>query len=124
MANEKSPLKVYYNSACPLCKAGIESQKGKMQGCPVEWKDVHINTQLVTEIHSEIEQVRERLHVVDEYGRIHIGFDAFLVIWQHSPREKWKAVLLGLPVIKQLGRIAYNLFAARLYIWNTKKKHW
>lgn len=121
---EKKTVKVYYNSACPVCKAGIESQKGKMEACAIEWKDVHSNNQLVAEINSEIERVRERLHVVDEQGQIHIGFDAFLVIWQHAPNERWKAKLLGLPIIKQFGRLAYNLFAIALYKWNRAKKHW
>lgn len=124
MTGEVSPLKVYYNSACPVCKAGIEYQKGKMQGCAIEWKDVHLNNKLVTEIRTEIEYVRERLHAVDEQGQLYVGFDAFLVIWQHSPHENWKAKLMGLPVVKQLGRIAYNLFAAMLYKWNLAKKHW
>ena len=95
-----------------------------MQGCVIEWKDVHTNNKLVTEINSEIEHVRERLHAVDEQGQLHVGFDALLVIWQHSPHESWKAKLLGLPVVKQLGRVAYNLFAAMLYKWNLAKKHW
>ncbi|WP_256211917.1 thiol-disulfide oxidoreductase DCC family protein [Nitrosomonas communis] len=124
MDKETNPIKVYYNSACPVCKAGIENQKSKMEGCSVEWKDIHSNPGFATEIYSEIEQVRERLHVVDEQGQTYIGFDAFLIIWQHSPGEKWKAALLGLPIIKQLGRIAYNQFAAMLYKWNKAKKHW
>ena len=124
MMSGKDPIKVYYNSACPVCKAGIERQKGKMEGCAIEWKDVHLNSQLVAEINSEIEPVRERLHVVDGCGQMHTGFDAFLVIWQHSPYEKWKARLFGLPIIKQLCRVAYNLFAAALYKWNRVKKHW
>jgi predicted DCC family thiol-disulfide oxidoreductase YuxK len=121
---ETNPIKVYYNSACPVCKAGIENQKSRMKGCPVEWKDVHSHPALVTEIHSELEQVRERLHVVDEHGQTYIGFDAFLTIWRHSPGEKWKATLLGLPLIRQLGRMAYDQFAALLYKWNKAKKHW
>lgn len=95
-----------------------------MQACEVEWKDVHSDVQLVNELNSELEFVRERLHVVDEQGQIHIGFDAFLVIWQHSPHERWKARLLGLPLINPLGRIIYNLFAAWLYRWNRTKQHW
>ncbi|MDV6344268.1 DUF393 domain-containing protein [Nitrosomonas sp. Is37] len=124
MDRGRNLIKVYYNSACPVCKAGIESQKSKMEGCSIEWKDIHSNPRLVTEINSEIEQVRERLHVVDEHDQIYIGFDAFLIIWRHSPSEKWKATLLGLPIIKQLGRIAYNQFAVMLYKWNKAKKHW
>lgn len=124
MARTRNPLKVYYNSACPVCKAGIEHQKGKMEACPVEWKDVHSNNRLVSQLHAELEQVRKRLHVVDELGRVHVGFDAFLIIWQHSPTEKWKAKLLALPLVKQLAHISYNLFAAILYKWNRVKKHW
>lgn len=124
MKHKQHPLKVYYNSACPVCNAGIKNQQGKMPGCAVEWKDVHSNTRLVAEIGSDIEFVRERLHVVDQQGKLHVGWDALLTIWQHSPHEQWKAAWFGLPVIRQAGRIAYNLFAAGLYRWNRMKKHW
>lgn len=89
----------------------------------MEWKDVHSNTELVTEIDSELEQKRERLHAVDEHGQIHIGFDAILIIWQHSPNKKWIAMLLSLPIIKQLGQVAYNQLAVLLYKWNRVKKN-
>jgi len=120
----KAPIKVYYNAACPVCKAGIESQMEKMEACDVEWKNIHSNTQFVDELNSDLEQVRKRLHVIDEHGIPHIGFDAFLILWQHSPHEEWKAKLLGLPIIKSFGQFAYNLFAAGLYRWNRAKKHW
>jgi predicted DCC family thiol-disulfide oxidoreductase YuxK len=117
-------MKVYYNSACPVCKAGIEGQMEKGMTCNVEWADVHKNNELVSEVSGELEFVRERLHVVDEKGGLHVGFDAFLAIWKNSPSEIWKARVLGLPAIKQLCRIAYNLFAAALYKWNRSKNHW
>jgi predicted DCC family thiol-disulfide oxidoreductase YuxK len=116
-------MKVYYNSACPVCKAGIESQMQKGASCEVQWADVHENNALVSEVHGDLEFVRERLHVVDD-GALHVGFDAFLVIWKNSPTEHWKARVMGLPVIKQLCRVAYNLFAAALYKWNRSKNHW
>jgi predicted DCC family thiol-disulfide oxidoreductase YuxK len=117
-------MKVYYNSACPVCKAGIESQMQKGASCEVQWADVHENNALVSEVHGDLEFVRERLHVVDQNGALHVGFDAFLVIWKNSPTERWKARVMGLPVIKQLCRVAYNLFAAALYKWNRSKNHW
>jgi predicted DCC family thiol-disulfide oxidoreductase YuxK len=121
---EKQPLKVYYNSACPVCNAGIEWQKGKDSTCRIQWNDVHADNQLVTEIDEDLEIVRERLHVVDENGQLTVGFDAFLTIWRAHPRERWKAKVLGLPFIKTVCRKLYNLFAARLYRWNKSKKHW
>ncbi|HEX6396735.1 MAG TPA: DUF393 domain-containing protein [Steroidobacteraceae bacterium] len=117
-------MKVYYNSACPVCKAGIEAQKGKGSSCEIQWKDVHDRNELVSEVGADLEFVRERLHVEDAHGRIHVGFDAFLAIWKNSPGERWKARVFGLPVIRQLCRVAYNLFARALYNWNRSKHHW
>ena len=117
-------MKVYYNSACPVCKAGIEGQMGKDSACEIQWNDVHKQNTLVSEIGAELDFVRERLHVVDEKGELQVGFNAFLAIWRNSPREVWKARLFGLPVLKQLCQLGYNLFAAALYAWNRSKKRW
>ena len=121
---EKSKMKIYYNSACPVCKAGIESQMEKESSCEIQWTDVHKDNQLVAEIEADLEFVRKRLHVIDENGELNVGFDAFLAIWKNSPTESWKAAVFGLPLIKQLCRSSYNLFAAALYKWNKLKKHW
>jgi predicted DCC family thiol-disulfide oxidoreductase YuxK len=122
--NDKSTIKVYYNSACPVCKAGIEGQMGKDSVCEIQWNDVHRDNNLATEVDGELEFVRERLHVVDEQGDLQVGFDAFLAIWKNSPKEMWKYKLFNLPVLKQLCCIAYNVFAVVLYKWNRAKKHW
>lgn len=122
--SDDNKLQVYYNSACPVCRAGIEKQKDKMQDFEVAWKDVNTDDKLTTEIDSDLEFVRERLHVVDENGDLQVGFDAFIAIWRNSPNEKWKSKLLGLPIIKQLGRTVYNIFAFLLYKWNRSKMHW
>ena len=122
--DNSSKVKVYYNSACPVCKAGIEGQMEQSSTCEVQWNDVHKNNQLVSEVDADLEFVRERLHVVDEHGNLQVGLDAFLAIWRNSPQERWKARLLGLPVIRQVGRLGYNLFAFALYHWNRSQKHW
>ncbi|HEU4590917.1 MAG TPA: DUF393 domain-containing protein [Steroidobacteraceae bacterium] len=117
-------MKVYYNSACPVCKAGIEGQMQKGSACEIQWADVHRDNALAAEVEADLEFVRERLHVVDEAGKLHAGFDAFLEIWRNSPTERWKARILGLPLIRQVCRIAYNLFAVMLYKWNKSNRRW
>jgi len=117
-------VKVYYNSACPVCKAGIEGQMQKGSSCEIQWADVHKDNAPVCEVDADLEFVRERLHVVDEAGKLQVGFDAFLAIWKNSPTEQWKARALGLPMIKQACRVAYNVFAAALYKWNRSKNRW
>ncbi len=120
----KQNLKVYYNSACPVCKAGIDSQRGKMQDGAVDWNDIHCDIEARGDLDADVEFVRERLHVVDAQGNVHVGMRAFAAIWAQSPGEAWKARLVNLPVIKPLADWGYNGFARALYRWNRRKAHW
>lgn len=117
-------IKVYFNSACPVCNAGIESQKQKMASCPARFEDVHLDNDLAKDVDADLEFVRERLHVIDERGELQVGLDAFIAIWRNTPGEAWKARAAGLPGLRQILRVAYNLFARRLYNWNRRRRHW
>jgi len=119
-----SKLKVYYNSACPVCNAGIAGQKRRMEGCEVQWIDIHADENAVCEINAEREFVRERLHVVDENGETKIGADAFETLWRHTKGQQLLARLTRLPGINTVSRWLYNGFAAGLYSWNRRKGRW
>ena len=119
--------KVYYNSACPVCNAGIKEQRQRMEACgikDIEWVDVHTNPEAVSEVGASLEQVRERLHVKDSDGQLNVGADAFTRLWSQTRGQRWLAKLLRLPVLKQLTHLAYNVFARLLYRWNRAKGHW
>lgn len=119
-------LKVYYNSACPVCDAGIRGQKRRMDGCSVnvEWIDIHSHPEALKEIGAEREFVRERLHVVDEEGKLRIGAEAFRALWKHTPGQTAFARLAGLPVLRRLAQGTYNAFASLLYRWNRANRRW
>ena len=119
-------LKVYYNSACPVCDAGIRGQRQRMQGCAldVEWIDIHSHPEALREIGASQEFVRERLHVVDGKGELRIGAEAFRALWAYTPGQAALAKLTGLPVLNLLARGAYNAFAALLYAWNRANRRW
>jgi len=119
--------KVYYNSACPVCKAGIEKQRSLMENCgikDIDWVDVHTQPETATETPSSLEQIRERLHIKDDSGQIRIGADAFIFLWLRTPKLRWLGKISQLPVIKQIFHMSYNLFAKLLYRWNRSLKHW
>ncbi|MBP6057690.1 MAG: DUF393 domain-containing protein [Nitrosomonas sp.] len=121
------PTKVYYNSACPVCNAGIKDQRQRMEKCGVndiEWVDVHNNPDTVSEVNNSLEQVRERLHVKDDHGELAVGIDAFICLWQQTPGQRWLATLFQWSVIRPIARLAYNGFAKLLYRWNRILKHW
>ena len=122
------PTKVYYNSACPVCNAGIKDQRKRMEACgirDIEWIDVHTHPEAAEEVGSPLEQVRERLHVKAADGRLDVGADAFTRLWSRTPRQRWlgKTAALTHP---QTGhaRLLYNAFARLLYRWNRAKRHW
>ncbi|SEP08172.1 DUF393 domain-containing protein [Nitrosovibrio sp. Nv6] len=119
--------KVYYNSACPVCNAGIQDQRERMEACgikDVEWVDVHTHPEAASEVGASLEQVRERLYVKDPDGRLNVGADAFTRLWSQTPGQRWLAKLLRLPVLRQFTHLAYNIFARLLYRWNLAKRHW
>ena len=118
--------RVYYNGACPVCHASIRCQRVKLDACgsSVEWIDVHAENKAAAEIGADLEFVRERLHVVDPQGELHVGADAIIELMAATPRRRWVARLVRLPVARQLAHLVYNAFAALLYRWNRRRRHW
>ena len=97
--------KVYYNSACPVCNAGIKDQRQRMEACGVkdiEWVDVHTHPEAVSEVGASLEQVRERLYGKDADGQLNIGAEAFTRLWSQTPGQHGLAKLRRLAVLTQV----------------------
>lgn len=121
------PDKVYYNSACPICNAGIKNQRKRMEACSlknIRWIDVHANPGALSEIDASLNQVRERLYIKDLNGQLNVGVDAFIYLWSQTNGQRWLARLFRFPIFNQFSHWMYNFFAKFLYRWNCSKKHW
>lgn len=121
------PDKVFFNSACPVCNAGIKAQRQRMETCGVtdlEWIDVHTSPETVQELGASLKQVRERLFVKDSNGQLMIGADAFAYLWGRTRGQRWLAKLVRSPVLRKPTRLVYNTFARVLYRWNRNRGHW
>jgi len=118
------PIKVFYNSACPVCNTGVSYQKDRMRNCDVEWADVHVERNSVDELDADLDFIRERLHVKDTNGNVRVGIDAFITLWEHSPGEQWKARVVKTPIIHGLAHVSYNTFARYLTRWNRARGSW
>lgn len=123
---DSNDVKVYYNSACPVCDAGIRYQRRRMDACSaeVEWIDIHRFPKALQEIGASQEFVRERLHVLDDEGQVRVGSEAFRALWSRTQGQRRLASLLGLPIINRVGQWTYNLFAAALYALNRARRRW
>ena len=94
-----SKVRVYYNSACPVCDAGIGAERRRMDACRIdaEWIDIHRDPERLEEIGASQEFVRERLHVVDDSGAVRVGAEAIGALWSQTPRLRVLAALLRMP---------------------------
>jgi len=116
--------KVYYNSACPVCDAGIRVQRSRMAKDAVEWIDVRRNPDAVAALGKGLEDVRERLHVTDSAGRTWVGADAVSQLMLATPGQRLLGRVGRWPVVRTLARVGYNGFARLLYRWNRRRGHW
>lgn len=118
----KPAITVYYNTACPVCDAGIRSQRGRMADCQVEWIDVHQDSGAATQLGVDLEAVRERLHVRGDDGKLHVGSDAMIELLVRTPR--WRALGWLSRRLDFVLRPLYDAFARQLYRWNRRRGHW
>jgi predicted DCC family thiol-disulfide oxidoreductase YuxK len=121
-------LVVWYNTRCPVCDAGIDWQRNRLLAAvragSIAFRDINLEPAALAASGVSLDDVRRRLHAVDETGRLIVGADVAIAIWRKTPGERWLASLAGNPVILPLTRFAYDRFADLLFAWNKHKGHW
>jgi predicted DCC family thiol-disulfide oxidoreductase YuxK len=122
MSEPATTTTVYYNSACPVCDAGICWQRRQVPEGAVNFVDVHTHPDVAAQLGIDLETLRESLHVRDGAGQLHVGDRAFTALWAHTPGQRWLA-RLARPFGWLTGPL-YKLAARLLYRWNRRRGHW
>ena len=121
-------LTVWYNTKCPVCDAGITAHKRRLikaaRTRAIEFRDINRDPDALAGFGADIEDVRRRLHGLDESGQLHTGIDCVVAIWRRTPGTKWLSHLLGLPVVRHIAGFGYDRFADVLYAWNRRRGRW
>ena len=121
-------LTVWYNTKCPVCDAGINSQRDKLiaavRARTIEFRDINLEPDALASHGASLDDIRRRLHATDETGRLIVGADVMIAIWRMTRGEGWLAALLGNRAVLPLTRFAYDRFANILFAWNRHKGHW
>ncbi|AOG04690.1 thiol-disulfide oxidoreductase DCC family protein [Bosea sp. RAC05] len=119
---------VWYNTRCPVCDAGITHQKRRLiaavKAGAIEFRDINHEPEALASCGATLDQIRRRLHVIDENGKLVVGADVAIEIWRRTPGEHWLATLTGNRVVKPVTRFVYDRFADLLYAWNKRRGHW
>jgi predicted DCC family thiol-disulfide oxidoreductase YuxK len=121
-------LTVWYNTKCPVCSRGIAWQNRRLvqaaRSGAIEFRDINLEPEALARFDADVEDVRRRLHGIGPDGRLYVGADCAIEIWRRTPGDLWLARLLGLPVLRQITRVAYDRFANLLYAWNRRNGRW
>ncbi len=102
---------VFYDAKCGLCSREINHYRKVAPEGIFDWRDISDAVdQLAEEGVSEVEALK-MLHAKDVHGSFHRGLDAFLLIWRQLKRWRLLALLISLPVVKNIAQYFYSKFA-------------
>ena len=104
-------ITVFYDGKCGLCSREINHYRKIAPAGIFSWKDI---TESVDELEQEgisLAQGLKLLHAKDERQQLHVGVDAFILIWKQLDRWRVLAILVSLPGIRQISNLAYCTFA-------------
>ena len=121
-------LTVWYNTRCPVCNGGIDWQRNKLLAAVragrIAFRDINEQPDALASYGASLDDVRRRLHATDETGRLIVGADVAIAIWQMTPGESWLATLLGNRLMLPVTRFGYDRFADMLFAWNKRRGRW
>lgn len=105
-------ITVFYDGKCGLCRREIAHYKRIAPVGVFDWVDITIDESAIQQIGISYTEGLKLLHATDAKGKLHVGVDAFLLIWQQIPRWRVLAIIVSLPILRPVANSAYRAFAA------------
>ncbi|MEO0444237.1 MAG: DUF393 domain-containing protein [Pseudomonadota bacterium] len=104
-------ITVFYDGKCGLCAKEINHYRKIAPKGIFIWQDITESTDALATAGITLSQGLKLLHTKDQNGELHIGVDAFILIWQQLKRWRYLAFFVSLPIIRPLANSAYRAFA-------------
>lgn len=109
MESEVQRSTVFFDGACPLCRAEIGYYRRKDQAGALHFVDVSQPGATTKEGISQ-QRALERFHVRAGDGRILSGAAAFVEVWSRLPKWRWTASAASLPGVLAALELVYRMF--------------
>ncbi len=126
-ALEAGRSRVYFDGACPLCRAEIDHYRTQDYGDALCFIDVsRPGADLPAGLTAT--GAMRRFHVRAADGRLVSGAAAFVEVWASLPTWRWAARAAALPGVLALMELGYRLFLpvrpflSRLYGWAARRQ--
>ena len=113
-AKPQSPLTVYYDGACPVCRREIGFYARRTGGA-VSYCDVAVEACPAPDL--DRDAALRRFHVRLPDGALVSGAAAFLALWRATPGFRLPGRLLSAPPVVALLDVAYGGFLRLRRLW-------
>ena len=110
-------ITVFYDGKCSLCQREIEYYKRTAPEAVFNWVDITVDSSIIQKLGITYADGLKILHAQDSNFKLHMGVDAFLLIWRQIPGWRLLAIIVDIPIIRLIADIAYRIFAA----WRFKR---
>ena len=104
-------ITVFYDGQCGLCSKEINHYRKIAPAGIFDWQDITRSDQSLKQSGITLVEGLKLLHAKDDNNQIHIGVDAFILIWKQLKKWHLLALFISLPIIRQMVNITYQLFA-------------
>ena len=104
-------IKVFYDGKCNLCSKEINYYRRIAPSGIFDWQDITLLNSNFINTGIKTSDALKMLHVIDNKNILHIGVDAFIIIWNNLSYWKILARLVSMPIIRQIVNITYRSFA-------------
>ncbi|MCR9145655.1 MAG: DUF393 domain-containing protein [Rhodobacteraceae bacterium] len=101
-------LTVYFDGACPLCRAEISMYKTQDGAEEIAFVDITDAADLGENL--DLEQAASRFHVRRSDGSLVSGAEGFVEIWLRMRGWRWLAAMAHIPGMLWLMEMAYRGF--------------
>lgn len=114
MKSPRFPLRVFYDGSCIVCATEIEHYLKKDHDDKLVAVDISSPDFDPAPYRISLADFMHQLHAIDQDGLVFKGVDSFWAIWQAFPSSTIYGLMgriIQLPLVNQLARIGYWLFA-------------
>jgi len=108
-------ITVFYDGKCGMCSREIEFFKRRQPRNSIAFCDIARDPDALAGRKITQAEALMIMHVEDENGKIHLGVDAFALMWRQYPGWSLLAKLVSAPVFYPVSTYLYRVFAKRRF---------
>ncbi|MBN2866619.1 MAG: DUF393 domain-containing protein [Thiotrichales bacterium] len=104
-------IKVFFDDQCGLCSKEIAYYQRITPEGAIEWLAISEHVETLANLNIDLVTALKHIHAIDADQNIHLGVDAFVLMWSTLPRWRVLAKVASIKPINWLLKVGYEWFA-------------